>query len=247
MKFSVITVNWNNANGLEKTICSVEKQNNKLYEFIIIDGGSTDESLDIIRMHKINIHFYLSEKDNGIYDAMNKGVNVASGEYLIFMNSGDYFYSSSVLENISNKDFKNDFIFGGICYRNKHFRYEMTLPKKLCLYDFIEGLCHQGTFIKRTSFLELGGYDISLKIVADWSMLMNAIWRKHYSFVTCKDVIAYYDITGISGQEKSKKVIAEEKEKILEAFNIKFNYFKYKLHRYCVRILRIRLFYKFSR
>jgi len=116
----------------------------------------------------------------------------------------------------------------------------------MCIYDFLEGLCHQGTFIKRKSFLDLGGYDISLKIVADWAMLMDAIWKKHYSYITCKNMIANYEITGLSGQKKSKIIIAKEKKKTLEKLNIKYNSFEYKLHRYCFRILKIRLFYKLS-
>ena len=93
MRFSVITINYNNREGLNKTIKSVLCQSINDYEYIIIDGGSTDGSVDIINNNANFITYWVSEKDNGIYHAMNKGVAHAHGEYCIFMNSGDIFYN----------------------------------------------------------------------------------------------------------------------------------------------------------
>lgn len=98
MKYSIITVNLNNANGLKETIDSIVNQTCCDYEYLIIDGGSTDDSLSIIKQYKDQIDYWVSEPDKGIFNAMNKGINVSHGDYLIFMNSGDCFNNGKVLE-----------------------------------------------------------------------------------------------------------------------------------------------------
>ena len=100
MKLSVITINYNNRDGLRKTIESVVNQTCRDFEYIIIDGGSTDGSVDVIKQYADRIDYWVSEPDKGIYHAMNKGIAVAHGEYLNFMNSGDCFYESTVVENV---------------------------------------------------------------------------------------------------------------------------------------------------
>ena len=99
-KYSIITINYNNADGLRRTIESVVSQTFDDYEYVIIDGGSTDGSVDVIKEYENKISYWVSEKDGGIYNAMNKGVKASNGEYLIFMNSGDVFYRDKVLEDI---------------------------------------------------------------------------------------------------------------------------------------------------
>ena len=100
IQFSVITINFNNASGLEKTIQSVINQTYKNFEYIIIDGDSTDSSKDKIKKYSSSITHFVSEKDYGIYDAQNKGIKIAKGNYLIFLNSGDCFSDSTVLERV---------------------------------------------------------------------------------------------------------------------------------------------------
>ena len=91
MKYSIITINYNHIEGLKRTIDSVISQTSSNYEYIIIDGGSTDGSVNIIKEYKEHLVYWISEKDNGVYHAMNKGVAQAQGDYCIFMNSGDCF------------------------------------------------------------------------------------------------------------------------------------------------------------
>ena len=100
MKLSIITINLNNDTGLNKTIESVINQTLKNFEFIIIDGGSTDRSVELIKEYAGQINYYVSEPDKGIYNAMNKGIRQAQGEYCFFLNSGDYFVNESVLEKV---------------------------------------------------------------------------------------------------------------------------------------------------
>lgn len=104
MRISIITVNFNNKDGLERTIKSVISQKPELYEYIIIDGGSTDGSVDVIKKHSQHIHYWVSEKDNGIYHAMNKGIAVATGDYCNFLNSGDTYHDSYVLSRLAQSN-----------------------------------------------------------------------------------------------------------------------------------------------
>ena len=111
MKLSIITVNLNNKTGLEKTVKSVCSQTFEEFEFIIIDGGSTDGSLDIIKRYEDNISCWVSEQDKGVYNAMNKGIKMAKGEYLQFLNSGDSLINSDVLNKVFKENKTEDIIF----------------------------------------------------------------------------------------------------------------------------------------
>src|SRR5574344_2795323 len=115
-KFSIITINRNNKNGLEKTTKSIISQLFTDYEFIVIDGGSTDGSADVIRKYATHITYWISEPDKGIYNAMNKGITHAYGDYLNFMNSGDCFHSPAVLDEI-NRQLHDEDILIGKCHR----------------------------------------------------------------------------------------------------------------------------------
>ena len=112
MKLSIITVNYNDAKGLERTILSVISQTKHNFEFIVIDGGSTDGSIDVINKYERHIDYWVSEPDGGIYQGMNKGLRQAQGEYVNFMNSGDCFHSTDVLERIFALDTDADIITG---------------------------------------------------------------------------------------------------------------------------------------
>ena len=109
MKLSIITINYNNTKGLRRTIESVACQTSRDYEFIIIDGGSSDGSVDVIKEYADKIDYWVSEPDGGIYPAMNKGVRSAHGEYCIFMNSGDEFYTKDVIESVINLQINEDY------------------------------------------------------------------------------------------------------------------------------------------
>lgn len=116
---SVITVAYNEETTIEKTILSVVTQNYSPIEYIIIDGGSTDGTVDIIRKYESHITYWISEKDEGIYDAMNKGLKYASGEWSIFMNSGDWFYDETVIEKVFSDKYSSavGVIYGAVEFR----------------------------------------------------------------------------------------------------------------------------------
>ena len=173
MKLSIITINRNNAIGLEQTIKSVISLKYSNFEYIVIDGASTDNSIDIIRKYASSITFWISEPDKGIYNAMNKAVDFASGEYIFFLNSGDIFTDGCSFDFMNNAT--TDFIFTSVIMNNKHIRIKSTPPKRLNKFDLYEGICHQATIIKRSVFIEQGKYDEEFKIIADWGLLIKAI------------------------------------------------------------------------
>ena len=168
MKFSIITINYNNADGLDHTIESVISQSCADYEFIIIDGGSTDNSIDVIRKSEDKIDYWVSEKDAGIYNAMNKGASCAHGDYCIFMNSGDCFYNRAVLETINNCNSDADIIVGKVSIdNNDNIISPPPLSGRLTFYHLYSGaIPHQGAFI-RTSLLHKHPYDENLRIASD--------------------------------------------------------------------------------
>ena len=123
MQLSIITINYNNGDGLQRTIESVIKQNFKSYEYIVIDGGSTDKSIDVIKRNKNHINYWISEPDTGIYNAMNKGIRKATGEYLIMINSGDVLVNEDVLDTVFKKNNNSDIIYGDVLWNDNGVEY----------------------------------------------------------------------------------------------------------------------------
>lgn len=193
MKLSVITINYNNCDGLRKTIESVVNQTWRNFEYIIIDGGSTDGSLDVIKEFADQIDYWVSEPDKGIYNALNKGVEKAQGEYCNFMNSGDCFYSLDVLEKVFSDNPIADIICG-----NTQLDYLKTPPQEIS-FDFLfnSSICHQCAFI-RTSLMKKYGYDEKYKIVADRKFFMQALILDNCSYQAIDVNVVKYDITGFS-------------------------------------------------
>lgn len=213
MKISVITINYNNAIGLRKTIESVVYQTYKNYEFIVIDGGSTDDSTGIINEYASNISYWVSEPDKGIYNAMNKGVKVAKGDYCIFMNSGDCFYDENVFQQFANNCQQEDIIVG-LVYNNSNNRLIFAPPQKeiSLYYLYSSTVPHQGSFIK-TSLQKQYPYDESLKIVADWFFFVQTIIQANCSIKHVNFPVAKFDLEGIS--TSNPQATWKEKEMVL--------------------------------
>ena len=135
---SVITINYNNYSGLQKTIESVINQTNKKFEYLIIDGGSYDESIAIIESHSNKINYWISEIDNGIYDAMNKGILNSNGDYVLFLNSGDTFYNNNVVEHFYNYIQTNcsEIIYGSSQITNSNKKSFVLTPPNILNLSF---------------------------------------------------------------------------------------------------------------
>ena len=173
MKVSIITVNLNNLRGLRKTMESVLAQDSSLYEWIVIDGGSTDGSRELIEQNQDKIAYWVSEPDKGIYHAMNKGIAHATGDYLLFLNSGDCLVSSDIVHFFTNCENNADFI---VC-ENKE-KTDISIDKemeRLCVSAFP----HQSTFIKRCVFDEYGLYREDKRLASDWWFVICALIKGH--------------------------------------------------------------------
>lgn len=230
MKLSIITINRNNAAGLRKTIESVVSQTYTDFEYIIIDGASTDDSVDVIKEYAEATLpcgeglgerlYWVSEPDNGIYNAMNKGILKAKGEYLLFMNSGDWLVDEEVVRDFCNSDIAEDVVFGNIYLVDNEI---VNLQKSVSKVDFgfehfyFGGyLPHQSSFIKKELFLNYGLYNESYKISADFDFFVNVLLTKKASYNYFNRIVSYYDLSGISSKNKSNIIYPDEREYIMQ-------------------------------
>lgn len=215
MKYSVITINFNNCEGLRKTIKSVVAQTCKNFEYIVIDGGSTDCSVSVIKEYSERINYWVSEPDSGIYNAMNKGVAQAHGDYCIFMNSGDSFFNSKVLESFSNYNMQEDLVIGNLVSSRDGSILFAPPQREISLYYLYSGtIPHQSSFI-RTRLLRLYPYDENLRIVSDWKFFVEAVVMHNCSVRYINDYLALFDMEGISTTNPER--MWKEKEQVLSS------------------------------
>lgn len=194
MKISVITINYNNKCGLADTIASVIDQTSTSIEYIVVDGGSEDGSLDVIKCNSERIHHWVSETDGGIYNAMNKGILRATGEYCIFMNSGDVFHDQKVIENVIPHLDGTAIVNGDTLYPSG--KYDRS-PAEISLGFFMQStIIHQSTFI-RTDLLKNNNYDEKYKIVSDWKFWIEELILKNVSYKSIHIPISIFDQNGI--------------------------------------------------
>ena len=184
--FSIITVVLNNAKNIEETIKSVIMQNNSNIEYIIMDGGSTDGTLDIIKKYQKNIDLWTSEKDRGIYDAMNKGLIYSTGKYIGIINSGDLYEPNalSIIENYFNENQKLDFIFGTV--NKKKIKHGFDKKKIFWSFDFYPSHS-SGFFILNDTQKKVGLYNINFKLSADHDLFFRLIQNNYIGTSTKKD------------------------------------------------------------
>lgn len=235
MLISIITINYNNKSGLEKTIKSVISQSYKNIQYIVIDGGSVDGSIEVINNYKNKIEYSVSEPDNGIYHAMNKGLDRATGDYLLFLNSGDCLTSVNIIAEIADKlNTNEDIIFGltksvpscTINYTDVH------LPFTLIDFYKYSPVPHPASFIKR-EIMERFRYDESLRIVSDWKFFMQAIIFNGCSYKKIETVITDFEEGGLShvsneeGEKERIKVLKELLPKYIYDDYFKFSYGDY--------------------
>jgi len=196
-KISVITVVFNAAKTLKTTIDSVLAQTNKNHELIIVDGGSTDGTLEILKNTRAENLFWISEPDKGIYDAMNKGIKKATGEWILFLGADDTFYDPYVLENVFSKsNYESiDFIYGNVkseAYKGLYdgeFNYEKLLKKNIS---------HQSIFYRKNIFEKMGTYNLKYKTHADWDFNLRCFENKELQVKYVDIVIAEFGKGGLS-------------------------------------------------
>jgi len=216
-KLSIITINYNNLEGLKRTIESVVNQTWQEFEFVVIDGGSTDSSPEYIESQSAKIAYWVSEPDKGIYNAMNKGIAKASGEYLLFLNSGDELHNQKVLENNIDAVHTEDFVYFDIYLLFANNAKIHKYPETLNYLIFMKGsLGHPTTFIKRDMFSKIGLYDESLKIVSDWKFFMIAILKYGCSSRKVNTILAKFYMNGISSNNETDVYL--ERQRVLKIY-----------------------------
>ena len=208
-KIDIITINLNNKEGLRKTIESVINQTYKdKIHYIIIDGGSTDGSLDIIKQYQDKIDYWVSEKDNGIYNAFNKAIQASTSEYSLYLNSGDYLCENNIIERLYDS-LDADIVYGNE-WKEKNGRKTIAkYPDKLDESFFKRtALPHQSSFIK-TSLLKQHPYSEEYKLLGDWMWLRERIMVDKVTYKHLPYPISVYNLNGISTTQRS----VHEKEK----------------------------------
>lgn len=214
MKFSVITVCYNDFIGLQRTINSVITQTCSDYEYIVIDGGSTDGSVEVIKQCETKITRWISEKDNGVYSGMNKAIVMAQGEYCIFMNAGDTFYSKDVLQQVFEQLPNIDLAVGVACMvKDGEEQSRVNPPQEVSLaFWLFHSVIHQAAFMK-TRLLKEKMYDEKLKIVSDWKYMLTEYLTRSYTYSPLSMVVCCFDTTGISSNNERR---LEERNQVLK-------------------------------
>lgn len=206
MRLSIITVNFNNRDGLVRTARSVADQTFTDFEWIVVDGGSTDGSVDVIREYADQIAWSVSEPDRGIYDAMNKGLMKASGEYVQFLNSGDYYIDGEVLSKVFARDDLSDVNYGDQwCVRDGSVVEKRSYPDTIDLgFLFRNPLGHQASFI-RTDIAKAHPYRVRYTISADRAFFLE-LYLSGAGFRYLDIPVVYFDTDGIGSRESTLEI-----------------------------------------
>jgi len=213
---TLITINYNNAVGLERTLKSVCDQNISNLEYIVIDGGSNDGSKEIIERYKSRVNIRISEPDTGIYNAMNKGIAKASGSYILFINSGDELNGVDSLQNAMPHLDGTDLIFSNLMLISKEMETVKLYPDKLTFQYFLnDSLPHPATFIKKKLLDDVGGFDEHLKVCSDWKFFMIALFKSDASYKHLSQTLSRFYLDGLSSSAKGREIIVYEKKQIL--------------------------------
>lgn len=220
INLSIITINYNNASGLKKTVDSVINQKYKDFEYIIIDGKSTDNSVDVIKSINLPNFNWISEEDSGIYNAMNKGIKMAEGDYLLFLNSGDFLKNNKVLDEVLFNIKKSvSFIGCNLILNYKNEKKIKKHPEKISFsYLLTSTILHPSTFIKKEMFDKYGFYNEENKIVSDWEFFFKAIALNGESFQKIDKELTIFDMYGISSNSENSDIVKYEKEQVFNKY-----------------------------
>ncbi len=244
---SIITVSYNAVHTVEQTIKSVIDQTYPNIEYIIIDGGSVDGTVDVIRKYSDKISYWISEPDAGIYDAMNKGIVRAKGKWINFMNCGDCFCDNSVLYNIASHCKDNiDVLYGNVVLHSSVGKYKV-LPESLEAFSWHMAFCHQSSFV-RTSLIKAHLFNLEFKYVADYELFYSLYMEgKRFRYIDIS-VASYQTDEGLTASNMYKCFL--ETYKVNNRAINKTEIWKYKIRNFLiynlpgifVRWVRLRLY-----
>ena len=197
---SVITINLNHAEGLRRTIRSLPYAK-CTFEHIIIDGQSSDHSVEVVKEESPEETILICEKDGGIYDAMNKGIRLAKGNYLYFLNSGDTLVNIPVFDRINNLSEDEIIFYGDRLVGNEKRLQQFPTSLRLSHLMFNGGIAHQSQFFPKKYFDQYGLYDANERIISDWAWNLTALAIHRLPFQHCGEVVCHYEGGGLSSSE----------------------------------------------
>jgi len=214
---TIITVCYNEAHRIGRTVDSLTAQTSRSFEWIVVDGASTDGTLDLLQRYQPHISCLISEPDHGLYDAMNKGIEMATGEYILFLNAGDFLQNREVVTAFHKRAGTADIVVG-----NMHIVYpdgrekdrkssEKSLDRELLYWRSFD---HQVTFIKRALFEKFGTYDLSFRIMADWEFFARVVVRHGASVEPWDHCVSVYTFDGISARLENRQQLYRERQRI---------------------------------
>tara|TARA_B100000989_G_scaffold296198_1_gene278898 strand:+ start:5394 stop:6140 length:747 start_codon:yes stop_codon:yes gene_type:complete len=248
MKISIITVSYNSEKTIEKTINSVLEQTHKDIEYLIIDGKSTDNTMKIVNSHADKISYFISESDDGIYSAINKGIKKASGDIISILHSNDIFYEKDTLEKVhkSFKDEKIDFLLSSVCFKknfdkNKINRIYNSNYFKPWMLKFGFSPAHPGFFALKSNYINLGLYNEKMKIASDFDFFVRLFASKNISYSYINIITVIMSLGGLSTKGyKSYLLSTKEIYSSLKKNNIKSNYF-FVCIRFLIKIFQFKI------
>jgi glycosyltransferase involved in cell wall biosynthesis len=229
---SIITINYNDAEGLRKTMRSVSEQSLQPYEHIIVDGGSTDGSIDVINSEKKSFTKVISEPDKGIYDAQNKGIDRTTGDYLLFLNSGDYLTDANVLKQISPLLGEHDLVYGNMITAERDGKsvlrhMHQKISAKVLYADTI---WHPVSFFRRNLFDKFGKYDLQYKIAADYEFYCRILLKHGCTYKHVPVTVAVFDTSGLSSSADRRSQLETERSKIQDRYISSFKLSLFRLY-----------------
>lgn len=226
MKISIVTVCFNEEASIEETFKSILNQTYKNWEMVVIDGKSTDNTVNIIEKYKKHIAYFVSEPDSGVYNAMNKGIERATGDFIIFLNANDTFYSRKVLEEVAavlKKDSEIKFLYGDVDCINEdgspdRVRHYQNVEKNPRAFFATNCICHQSIFYHRSLFEEIGKYEEDWKIIADYIQNYKCLVEHKVKSYYLPVIISIFKFGGISSNKKYRKKCKEEQKEFIKRF-----------------------------
>lgn len=221
MKISIVTICFNSEDTIEKTIQSVIGQTYKEIEYIIIDGGSTDATKSIIEKYRSKIAYYVSEKDHGIYDAMNKGVQACTGDVIGILNSDDFYADENVLEDIMDVFLKNpelESIYADLVYVDRLMEERILRYWKSGAYkkgQFLKGWMppHPTFFVRKNVYTRFGGYNLELKSSSDYEFMLRVLHKHEISTKYLPRVITKMRAGGQSNISLKNRIRANKEDR----------------------------------
>ena len=218
-KISIITVSFNSAKTIKETIESILIQDYNNIEYIIIDGGSSDETTNIVKSYSEKISYFISEKDNGIYDAMNKGIKVATGDIVGILNSDDFYPNSFVLSNVAKtfKKYNCDAVYGDLVYVNKKDTTQIKRYWQAGNYNTSKikngwMLPHPTFFVKKVMYNRYGLYNTDLKSAADYEMILKLLYKENISVQYIPMILVKMRMGGASNSTFLNRIRANKED-----------------------------------